>query len=199
MDFVWSMNLDEAFQFARDYHTGQNKKGTNIPFIYHPMAVASWVLKFGGTERQAMAALLHDTIADGKLTQSFMESKFGAEVTKMVFGFMDPEVPEGAHLTWAESKKTYLKKVSELEENSLMVIACEEFHEGTELIQDLRYQGISVWKRYPVHSMEVFWYFRELLQIFNQRLTGEKYRPLVAEFARLVLALKGIIFENNSP
>jgi (p)ppGpp synthase/HD superfamily hydrolase len=190
------MNLTEVFDFANRYHQDQTKKGTEYPYIYHPMSVAATALKYGGSPEQVAAALLHDTIGDGKVTKEEIAQKFGAETARLVFGFSDPEMPEGADTGWRAMKQAYLGKVREIDEATLFVIACEELHDGSELLHDLKYQGPSVWKRYPVHGMEVFWYYRELLAIFSKRLAGDRYRPLVAEFGAMMKAMKGIVFEG---
>ena len=189
------IDLRAAFNFAHEHHATQSKGSGKIPFLYHPMAVAALVLRYGGTEAQAKGALLHDTIAEKSVSFEEISVKFGAEVARLVFAFADPE-SSIANQGWRESKQAYLEKVRGLDEDCLLMIACEELHEGSELLHDLRYQGIAVWKNYPVHSMEVFWYFRELLQIFNQKLRGDRYREVLGQFASVVRSLKQIIFEG---
>jgi (p)ppGpp synthase/HD superfamily hydrolase len=185
-----SGKVAEAFRFAWDRHQGQ-KKGSGVPFVYHPLAVASQVLRYGGDEDLAAAALVHDTIAS--VTEAELQERFGAETARIAYGFEDPPLPEGAG--WTDAKRAYLAKVRSLDERTLLVVACEELHECGELLHDLRYEGASVWKRYPVHSMEVFWYFKELLAIFHTRL---KRPELISEFARAVAQLKGITLENKA-
>ena len=53
-----------AVDYAREAHATQTRKGTQIPYLYHLLAVSSLVLEFGGNEDQAIAALLHDVIED---------------------------------------------------------------------------------------------------------------------------------------
>src|SRR4051812_9243864 len=89
-----SFQLKDVFQFAHEKHAGEKKPGTESPYLFHPMGVSSLVLKFGGSEAQAAAALLHDTIGDSSITHSSISSKFGKEVADLVFAFADPEVNE---------------------------------------------------------------------------------------------------------
>ena len=56
--------FDAAVRYARDAHGGQTRKGTTIPYISHPLAVSALVLEAGGSEVQAMTALLHDVAED---------------------------------------------------------------------------------------------------------------------------------------
>jgi (p)ppGpp synthase/HD superfamily hydrolase len=53
-----------AFRYAAELHRSQLRKGTDIPYISHLMAVAATVLDQSGDEDQAVAALLHDAIED---------------------------------------------------------------------------------------------------------------------------------------
>jgi GTP pyrophosphokinase len=192
------MDLKSALEFAHDHHQGQQKPGTNIPFIYHPLAVASLVLQYGGNHAQAQAAVLHDSIGDGKVTEADLASRFGEETARIVFGFADPALPDGIEPSWQNLRKAYLEKLKGLDEAVLLVTACEELHEIRELLHDLRYQGADGWGRFPVHSMEVFWYFRELLQIFHPRLKEPRHAALVSEFSSQVKSLKEIVFDGRS-
>jgi (p)ppGpp synthase/HD superfamily hydrolase len=56
--------FDEALLFASRAHNGQVRKGTNVPYVAHVLSVAALVLEHGGSEDQAIAALLHDTVED---------------------------------------------------------------------------------------------------------------------------------------
>jgi (p)ppGpp synthase/HD superfamily hydrolase len=189
------MKLNDAFAFACAHHAGKTKPGTGAPFLYHPLAVASLALKHGGGEDQAVAALLHDTIGDGKVTESDLSGKFGPEVARLVFAFTDPPLPPGAD--WTATRKAYLEKLATLDEAALFVIACEELHEISDLMIDQRFKGPAAWKRFAAPAMSVFWYFRELLQVLYKKLSAERYRPLVAEFGGQVKEMSGIVFEEG--
>ena len=59
-----SVHFEEALVFATRLHAGQRRKGTSVPYIAHLLAVAGIVLDYGGTETEAIAALLHDAVED---------------------------------------------------------------------------------------------------------------------------------------
>ncbi len=56
--------FDLAVQFASGLHHAQCRKGTNIPYLSHLMAVSALVLEAGGDEDLAIAGLLHDAVED---------------------------------------------------------------------------------------------------------------------------------------
>lgn len=49
--------LERAFSMALDLHRGQKRKGTDIPYLSHLMAVSAIIMENGGDERQAIAGL----------------------------------------------------------------------------------------------------------------------------------------------
>lgn len=84
----------DALGYAIQVHAGQLRKGTRIPYIQHPLAVAAIVLEHGASEDEAIAALLHDTIEDSRqplLTKAEIRRRFGAVVAEIVEGCTDSE------------------------------------------------------------------------------------------------------------
>ena len=56
--------INTALELAVKAHTGQVDKGNGLPYILHPLKVASRVR----TPEQKAAAILHDTLEDTSLT-----------------------------------------------------------------------------------------------------------------------------------
>ena len=56
--FVPSERFDRALAKAADYHRRQARKGSRTPYIGHLLTVAGYVLEDGGSEDEAIAALL---------------------------------------------------------------------------------------------------------------------------------------------
>ena len=57
--------FEDAVQYALQVHAGQIRKGTQIPYVTHVLAVSGLVLENGGNEDEAIAGLLHDAAEDG--------------------------------------------------------------------------------------------------------------------------------------
>jgi (p)ppGpp synthase/HD superfamily hydrolase len=166
-----------------------------VPFLYHPLAVASLVMKHGGSELQAIAALLHDTISDESVTHAEVVKRFGGEVARLVFAFEDPPLPPGT--AWEHARRAYLEKLKSLDEDALLVVACEELHDVSELLLDLRYRGVDGWKRFSAPAMTVGWYYRELLAVLYKQLAADRYRAIVGELGAQVRALNALVFDGN--
>ena len=57
-DPVLGERFTEAVAYAVELHATQARKATGIPYLAHLLAVCSLVLEDGGTEDEAIAALL---------------------------------------------------------------------------------------------------------------------------------------------
>ena len=89
-------------------HAAQQRKGTNAPYIGHLMGVASIVLDDGGTEDEAIGALLHDAAEDhgGRERLEDIRARFGDAVARIVEDCTDSwDTPKGP---WAERKQAYI-------------------------------------------------------------------------------------------
>ncbi|MFS0576805.1 HD domain-containing protein [Sporosarcina sp. 179-K 3D1 HS] len=76
--------IERAFQFALQKHEGQYCKGTDIPYITHPFAVAM-ILKHHRCRDEVVAAgLLHDTLEDTDTTELELLKLFGSDVLELV-------------------------------------------------------------------------------------------------------------------
>ena len=53
-----------ALAFAARLHAEQTRKGSDTPYVSHLLAVTAIVLDHGGSENEAIAALLHDAVED---------------------------------------------------------------------------------------------------------------------------------------
>ena len=82
--------FSEAVDEARVLHMGDVRKGTQIPYFSHLLAVASLVLDDGGSEDEAIAAILHDALEDnpGDAAQ-VLRLQIGHSLGSQVLGVID--------------------------------------------------------------------------------------------------------------
>jgi len=134
-----------AFALANHWHTGHMRKGTEIPYISHLMAVSALVLEYGGTLEQASAALLHDVIEDTNCTIE--------EIIKLVSNDVAQIVLECTHVEFAEitdkEAKTVAKKTFYLERllspdrlaAANLVALCDKTHNIECTVRDWQISG----------------------------------------------------------
>src|SRR5438067_559999 len=88
-----------ALKFAADLHSDQKRKGSEIPYLSHLLAVGSLVMEASDSEDEVIAALLHDSIEDqgdsypgGRLDlRKRIQQEFGQTVLDIVNSCTDDE------------------------------------------------------------------------------------------------------------
>jgi guanosine-3',5'-bis(diphosphate) 3'-pyrophosphohydrolase len=93
-----------ALRFAAEKHKHHRRKGgRDIPYINHPIGVATLLATIGGvTDPDVLAAaLLHDTVEDTDTTPEELERLFGPVIAELV-----AEVTDNPDLTSVERKLT---------------------------------------------------------------------------------------------
>ncbi len=162
-----SNRFEEAFLYACRLHRQQVRKGSRTPYIAHLIAVAGLVLEDGGSEDEAIAALLHDAPEDqgGETTLVEIQVKFGDRVADIVKGCTDtfsfPKPP------WRQRKEAYLAHLRTASRETRRVSLADKLHNARSILDDLRRDGESVWKRFNGGKQGTLWYYRELVDFFS--------------------------------
>lgn len=192
----------EALQYAITAHAAQVRKGTDVTYVSHLLGVASLVLEHGGSEDEAVAGLLHDTIEDcGKGHAAPIRVRFGGEVADIVLALTDGEQEEKARFTtpeekradWERRKKAYLEKLANHDDCVLRVSCCDKLYNARAIVSDLHAIGHDVFRRFTGRTKGTLWYYAELAKVFEQRKIGpvpELIRT-VREMARLAEGAPG--------
>jgi (p)ppGpp synthase/HD superfamily hydrolase len=77
--------LREAYEFAALAHAGQVRKGSQAPYITHPLAVMNILVDLGVRDATVLqAALLHDVVENSHRTMDEIRGRFGSEVAVLV-------------------------------------------------------------------------------------------------------------------
>lgn len=178
--------FDEAFRYAHEAHATQTRKGTSAPYIGHLMGVASIVLDDGGTEDEAIGALLHDAAEDqgGRARLEDIRLRFGDAVARIVEDCTDcwvtPKPP------WIDRKQAYIQHARSLVAASLRVSAADKVHNAYAVLRDLRKMGDGVWTRFNAKPDDIVAYYESLVRAYREAGGG----PLVEELERIVRGIQ---------
>lgn len=165
-----SQRFQQALELALNVHGKQTRKGSEIPYISHVMAVSALVMELGGDEDTAIVALLHDSIEDseGVVTHSILKEKFGNQVADKVLCLSDATTfPKP---TWKKRKLAYVENISKADDQTLLVCACDKWHNLTSLLRDLDDSGDEVWDRFSAPAEEQFWYYQQVFNVVSERV-----------------------------
>jgi (p)ppGpp synthase/HD superfamily hydrolase len=196
--------FDRALLYASAAHRDQPRKGTPIPYLSHLLGVASIVLTYRGTEDQAIAGLLHDTVEDcGAEHTPAIEELFGKAVRDMVLACSDSAVPAGgAKADWRTRKEGYLRHVEELDADdpALLVSCADKVHNATAILADLEAEGPPLWTRFPGrHPEDILWYYGALAAFFTLTLPGPLAQRLQATVDGIIELHERLAAEASAP
>jgi (p)ppGpp synthase/HD superfamily hydrolase len=178
-----SIQYYRAFEYANQWHRDQARKSTTLPYILHPMGVASLVLEAGGDEEQAIAALLHDVPEDcgGEIRLTEILEMFGPRVEAMVRGCSDSLVAEKEDKApWRERKQAHIDHVATADMDTLIVTAADKVHNGRAIATDLQTIGDKVWERFNASRDDIIWYYSTFYSALEERgVTKALLNPLL--------------------
>ena len=181
-----SERFEQALVYAFQLHARQLRKGSHIPYIAHLLGVTALVLEDGGSEDEAIAALLHDAVEDqgGLPILEEIRRRFGSQVAEIVDGCTDsyyqPKPP------WLQRKEHYLEHLQSASPSVRRVSLADKLHNARSILANLRTSGLRTWDRFNGGREGTLWYYRRLVQIFQQVETS----PLVDELARVVAEIE---------
>lgn len=164
-----SDRFERAFSLAFNLHQGQVRKGSGVPYVGHLLAVAALVIENGGSEDEAIAALLHDAPEDqgGAATLARIEADFGTAVANLVLALSDtlddPKPP------WRERKATYLEQLYTAPQSVLRISLADKLHNARSIVADHQAVGPEIWARFKGGQAGTKWYYNALLQTFSER------------------------------
>ena len=78
----------KALNIAAEAHRNQERRGTKLPYIIHPVTVSFLLAKYKTSkylEELSCASILHDCIEDTTLTFDDINNSFGPMVASLVF------------------------------------------------------------------------------------------------------------------
>lgn len=151
---------------ACELHRKQARNDDGVPYVAHLLAVAALVLEDGGTEDEAIAALLHDAVEDqgGRKTLARIQKEFGPAVAEIVEGCsdtLDAEEPGARKPDWRPRKEAYIAHLAEASDSVRRVATADKLHNITCLLEDVRRTGLEAFRRFESSGIpEQIWYYK---------------------------------------
>ena len=180
--------FEEALVYAARLHRDQTRKGSETPYVTHLLAVAALVGENGGTEDEAVAALLHDAPEDrgGRERLEDIRERFGDVVARIVDGCTDTyEDPKPA---WRPRKEAYVARVAQAPASVQLVSAADKLHNARSILADLRAVGEELWTRFTGGKEGTLWYYRALVGAYSRAGSN----AVVEELDRVVREIEAL-------
>lgn len=183
--------FSKALVYAELKHHNQVRKGGDIPYIGHLLTVAALVINDGGSEVQAIAALLHDAVEDqgGPATLEEIKNNFGDDVARIVSECSDTDVEPKP--PWRERKQAYINHLADVGDDTLLVSVADKLDNARSMLRDYHEHGPKLWERFTrKNPQDHLWYYGELLNAYRKRGLDSW---MVDELDRVVKELKRLV------
>ena len=161
--------VDKAIQFAVEKHAGSPRKGTEVPYIVHPMEAASVVAGITDDQELIAAALLHDTLEDTGATYDELVSLFGKRVADLVAAESeDKQEEKPAAETWKVRKQTTIDELKKAGYDSRLLVLADKLSNIRAIERDVKAQGDCFWNRFNQKDPLMHaWYYMSIAEILE--------------------------------
>ncbi len=178
---MYSKRYNEALEFAAMAHAGQLRKGTNIPYITHPVSVARLLALFEFDETTQLVGLLHDVLEDTPATFEDLERNFGTQIATDVRWCSEPS----ASPPWSQRKREAVLRMAKAPPLPRAVMTADKIHNVSTLADALEAEGAAVWERFRAGRAAQVQHYANCLEALRQGVEGPLIEALEGVLARL--------------
>jgi (p)ppGpp synthase/HD superfamily hydrolase len=211
-------SFDAALILAAAVHQDQKRKGTEIPYITHPVQVARILERHGWPDEVVLAGLLHDVLEDlnpedglqrdriravvpelrhlrerpGDVREAvagYISSAFGERTLRLVEAVTERKKDQaGVERSWLDRKQEQLERFSREGRDVAALKAADLLHNAMSVTRDLEREGRGVWDRFRATPGQTLWYYRVASEIVQGRLGPDD--PLGGALNQAIRALE---------
>lgn len=189
-----SSKVNLALKVASKAHRDQTRKGTDIPYISHPVAVAMIIGEYTTDEDVIVAGILHDVLEDVRpsiYSEADMRGDFGDKITDIVKDVSEDKVAGEPEKPWIERKKGYLAHLDSLVNVEPMIVStADKIHNLTDMLDEYERVGDELWEKFNASKDDELWFYKSFLEIIQKKAIPEKMK---ADLESLVNMLESVI------
>ncbi len=184
--------LDEAIRYAVEVHAGMVRKGEEVPYILHPLEVATIAATMTTDEDVLCAAVLHDVVEDTSASMEDVEQRFGARVAQLVASETENKrdgMPR--HETWRVRKEESLRKLRDTTDRDVRILWLSDKLANMRSMSRLHEQmGDALWELFNQRDVaQQAWYYASIASALEDLSDTAAWR----EYDRL----RGQVFEGR--
>ena len=162
--------LNKAITFAVRAHEGQFRKGTQIPYILHPLEAAAIVGTMTENDEILAAAVLHDVVEDTETTVEEIRELFGKKVAEYVSAESEDK-REGlsAESTWKIRKQETLNHLKSVPKEVKIITLGDKLSNIRAIYRDYSNLGDELWSRFNQKDKnEHLWYYSGIADCLSE-------------------------------
>ena len=162
--------LNKAIEFATKVHSEQFRKGTEIPYILHPLEAASIVGTMTTDNEVIAGAVLHDVVEDTDTTVEQVRELFGERVAELVAAESENKREDTpAQSTWKIRKQETLDHLKTAPIDVKMITLGDKLSNMRAINRDYNKIGDELWQRFnQKDKKEHYWYYQGIADCLSE-------------------------------
>ena len=183
--------LNKAIIYAVEKHAGQLRKGTQIPYIVHPMEVLALLNEMRADMTVIIAGVLHDTVEDTSATIDDIIREFGEDVAELVGNHT-----EDKSKTWFQRKSQGLRELAEGSFDLKCLVLADKLSNVRNMYRDYMIEGDGYWDRFNAPFEKQAWYYNSAVKAMEELKDNENTAVRYNEFKEIVEKTFGQVKED---
>ena len=162
--------IEKAIRFAVKAHAGALRKGTNLPYILHPLEAAAIAAQMTDDQEIIAATVLHDTIEDTETTAEDIRKEFGARIASLVSSNTENKRRElPAADTWLIRKQETVEHLKTASRAVKTVVFADKLSNLRAMVKDYISDGETFWNRFEMKDPHKHvWYYGAMIESFEE-------------------------------
>lgn len=176
--------INKAIMFASACHANQTRKGTEIPYILHPLETGTIAARLCTKDSKIdqeiiCAAILHDVMEDAFISYETLVEMFGKKVADLV-----QIQSEDKSKPWAERKQITINQLNNNTSISFeIVILADKLSNLRAIHRDYKVLGCKLWERFNVKEQYKHeWYYKSIKDNINQLVHTQEFQEYMKLF-----------------
>ncbi len=185
--------VQKALQYAAVAHFGATRKGSKMPFIFHPVEAAMIANTLTDDEEVVAAAALHDVAEDTDYTLDDIRAVFGEKIASLVASESEDKRKEiSAKQSWFIRKDEALNNLANAFREAKLICLADKLSNMRDIKADYDELKDELWTRFNQHDPTAHaWYYGTIRDIcksdFKGTDTWQEYACLIDEvFSRYI-------------
>lgn len=173
--------VDEAIIFAVKAHSGDVRKGTDIPYIVHPIESCAIAASITDDKEIIAAAVLHDVVEDSDYTKQDLLKEFGERVTNLVCSDTEDKMRDiSAEKSWKIRKQATLDFLDKSTKEEQIICLADKLSNMRAIYRDYNRLGDKLWERFNQKDKnEHAWYYGGIADRLKCLKETEAYKEYI--------------------
>ena len=162
--------VTQAAVFAANAHDGATRKGSEIPYIVHPMEAAAIAATLTDDPHVVAAAMLHDVMEDCGVPFEELRARFGERVAALVRDESQSEGPD-CRASWGRRKREAVRRLARGSRDDKIICLSDKLSNMRAIHRDVVREGDAVFLRFNQHDKRQHaWYYRSCAALMEGEL-----------------------------